>query len=298
VSVSEGANGRPRLVSVVVPVRGEEPHLEEQLRALAGQTYMGEWEMVIVDNGAGERTLRTAHEWADRLPSLRVVDASSKRGLNHARNAGAAAARGEFLAYCDADDVAGREWLEGLVEAAPSADLVGGALELDAVNSGLVRRWFDWDAPASLLNGGHGFLPYLPGGNCGVWAEVARRVRWDEGFVYGSSDKEFAWRAQLASYRAAFAPRAVMHQRFSGKLAAVARQYFRYGMSHAHLYRRFRGAGMPRSDLRDAAQDWRWLVRRAPEASRSAELRGRWLRVAALRLGRLVGSLRARVLFP
>lgn len=290
---------RPDLVSVVIPVRGEEPYLGEQLRALAGQTYAGAWEIVLVDNGAGEGARRTVREWAGRrLPSLRVVDASSRRGLNRARNAGAAAARGEFLAFCDADDVAAPGWLEGLVDAGASADLVGGRLELDTLNSPLTRAWFDWDAPTGLLTGGHRFLPFLPGGNCGVWAAVARAVRWDERFAYGSSDKEWAWRVQLASYRPAFAPDAVMHQRFSSTPAGVARQYFRYGISHPRLYRCFRRAGMPRASVREALDAWRRLAVAAPDALRSKERRGKWVRECSLRLGRLVGSARALAVYP
>jgi glycosyltransferase involved in cell wall biosynthesis len=225
------------------------------------------------------------------------VDCSSRPGLNRARNAGAVAARGDFLAFCDADDVAAPGWLAGLVDAAPSADVVGGALERDAVNSRLTRAWFPWDPPAGLLTGPDRFLPYPPGGNCGVWATVAQEVGWDEGFAYGSSDKEFAWRAQLASYRVGFAPGAVMHQRLSSTPAAIARQYFRYGLSHPRLYRRFRGAGMPCSSFTEAVKTWCWLVWGAPAAWGSVELRGKWVHIAALRLGRLLGSVRAGVVY-
>jgi hypothetical protein len=76
----------------------------------------------------------------------------------------------------------------------------------------------------------------------------------------------------------------------------LARQYFRYGVSDAKLYRRFRHEGMKRSSAREAARTWWELVRSVGELA-STEGRGRWLRVAGRSFGRAVGSVRWRVLF-
>ena len=101
-----------------MPVLNGEEHIGDQLAALAAQTYRGEWELVVVDNGCRDRSMEIVREWAPRLPSVTIVDATARRGLNRARNAGAAAARGDFLAFCDADDVATPGWLEAMAEAA------------------------------------------------------------------------------------------------------------------------------------------------------------------------------------
>ena len=109
----------PSLVSVVVPIRNAEDHVGEQLAALAGQTYRGPWELLVVDNGCSDRSIQIVESFRERLPSLVVVDATPRRGLGRARNAGAAAAAtGPLLAYCDADDVVARDWLAALAEAA------------------------------------------------------------------------------------------------------------------------------------------------------------------------------------
>lgn len=290
-------SAHPLLVSVVVPVRNEEQHIEEQLQALAAQTYPGAWEVLIVDNGCTDSTVARALKWKDRLPGLRIERVAGG-GLNRARNAGTDAASGDLLAFCDGDDVVAPGWLEALAAAARDADIVGGSLEEARLNEGAQVGWPHEPRNEGLLTGGHRFLPFVPGGNCAVWRDVALGLRWDERYRFGSSDKEFSWRAQLASYRLAAAPDAVLHRRLRPDTNDQLRQHFRYGLSHPRLYRGFRRHGMPRSDLRQAAQEWGTILTALPRAIRSPSTHKRVLAAGARRLGRLLASVRFGVFFP
>jgi glycosyltransferase involved in cell wall biosynthesis len=286
----------PRLVSVVMPVRNEEEHIGEQLAALASQSYRGEWELIVVDNGCRDRTIEIVRAWETRLPAVRIVDAPAHVGINGARNRGVVAARGEFIALCDGDDVADAGWLQGLVDAARAHDLVGGRQDLDLLNDEVARAWIGW-RPLPDLGLAHHFLRYVDGGNMGVWASVARELGWDEDFRYGSSDIAFGWRAQLHGKRLGAASGALMHTRLRGRIRDVMRQAYRRGKSQPLLYRKFRAEGM-RRNLGEPRYHWLWLLRnwRAPFSSRAE--RGRWLRKASKQVGRLVGSVRHRVFFP
>jgi glycosyltransferase involved in cell wall biosynthesis len=287
---------RPALVSVVIPVLNGERYIRDQLEALERQTYDGQFEVVVVDNGSTDRTLEIVESFGARLPWLRVADASAQRGLNHARNRGAQAAAGDFIAFCDADDRVDPGWLAAMAEAARGADIVGGALEFDELNHPV---HFAWRPSESLteLPLKHDFLLALPGGNCGVWTEVAHSLGWDTSFTFGSSDIEWSWRAQLAGHTLAFAPGAVVQARFRTRKREVSRQWYEYGKSGGWLYRTFRAHGMPRSSSRDAFREWRWLARHAGHLAGAAEQRGYWIRLASYRFGRVVGSVRWRVLF-
>ncbi len=286
---------RPRLISVIIPVRNGEAHVADQLAALAAQSYRGGWELVVADNGCTDATMDIVYDWRDRVPSLTVADATVRRGLNHARNAGAGAARGDFLAFCDCDDVADPGWLEAMAQAARHADLIGGRNEWEALNDSVIRAWRP-SRPMTSLMRDHGFLAYAPGGNLGVWTSVACELGWDEQFTFGSSDQCFSWRAQLAGYRLAFAPDALMQLRFRRSLAATARQFYGYGRSGPQLHRAFRHAGIPPPDNRAALRRWRWLASELPSLWADSTRRGNWVRTASFRLGRLVGSVRARAL--
>jgi glycosyltransferase involved in cell wall biosynthesis len=287
----------PTLVSVIVPVLDGEAHIAEQLAALAAQTYAGAWELVVSDNGCRDRTLDIVRAWEPRLPAVTIADARAQRGLNHARNAGAMAARGDLLAFCDADDVVSEGWLQALADAARDADLVGGRLEAERLNDETVLAWRPRFVMTDLVRD-HDFMAYAPGGNMAVWAHVAKGIGWDEEFRFGSSDHGFAWRAQMAGHTLAYAPDALIHQRFRCTIRETARQWYRYGRSSPKLYRAFREHGMPPPDNRDAWRRYKLLARSFPDLWGTRGERGAWIRAAALRAGRIVGSIQARVFCP
>ncbi|MDX6674973.1 MAG: hypothetical protein QOH11_2391 [Solirubrobacteraceae bacterium] len=280
----------------MVPVRDAAEHLACQLDALAGQDHRGPWEVVIADNGSRDGSLDVARRWIDRLPSAQLVRAPATRGPSHARNAGAAAARGDFLAFCDADDVASPSWVRGMADAAGDGDLVAGGVGAGAVNDDLTRSWHGVSPRDRALEGMR-FLVHASGTSTGVWTEAFHALGgFDEGVPAGE-DIEFSWRAQLAGYRLAEAPDAVVHERYRRRIRDLASQHVRYGRAGPLLYRRFRRAGMPPSPPARAVLGWAAIAARTPTLLWSPRARGGWTIEAALRLGRLTGSLRHRALY-
>jgi glycosyltransferase involved in cell wall biosynthesis len=284
----------PQLVSVIMPVRNGSETLARQLEALRGQTYGGPWEFIVADNGSVDDTPSVAEEFAGRVPGLRVVDASGRPGISAARNAGAAAARGQFLAYCDADDEAAEGWLAGLVATAAYCDVVGGRLDHSSLNDRTAQAWRDTLA-ADGLPRSLGFLPYAVGSNMGIWSDVLRALGgWNEKYQTSGDDVELSWRAQLAGYSLGFAPNAVMRYRHRHDLRGMMKQAYAYGLSDARLYWQFRSAGLPLRPLIGDLRGWASLLARLPHLLGSRAHRGHWLRQATLRWSRLWGSARHR----
>ena len=93
-------------VSVIIPVYNGEAHVERAVDSVLAQTFGG-YEVLIVDDGSRDRSLQVARACAARNPGrVRVLQhpGGINRGVAAARNLAAREARGEFLAFLDADD--------------------------------------------------------------------------------------------------------------------------------------------------------------------------------------------------
>jgi len=94
------------LVSVVTPFRNAEQFLAEAAQSVLHQTYE-RWELLLVDDGSTDGSSRIAGELSghDTRISCLAHPGGANRGPAASRNVGIAAARGELLAFLDADDV-------------------------------------------------------------------------------------------------------------------------------------------------------------------------------------------------
>jgi GT2 family glycosyltransferase len=103
--------GRPSIrTSVVLPVYRPGVVLDDVLAALGPQLADGTREAILVEStGDG-----TAERLRDRYPWLQVIALPERTPQGLARNIGAARARGELLAFLDADAVPASDWLDRL----------------------------------------------------------------------------------------------------------------------------------------------------------------------------------------
>jgi glycosyltransferase involved in cell wall biosynthesis len=89
--------------SIVVPAYNAELTLAQTLDAILAQTC-DDWECIVVDDGSTDGTRVVALAYVHRDQRFRVVSQENK-GTGGAYNAGASAARGDFVVMCSADDV-------------------------------------------------------------------------------------------------------------------------------------------------------------------------------------------------
>ncbi|PYX88513.1 MAG: glycosyl transferase [Acidobacteria bacterium] len=94
--------GQP-LTSVVIPAYNAELFLERTLRSALGQTYRN-LEVIVIDDGSTDRTRAIAEAVAITDDRVRIISVPNG-GVAKARNIGIAEARGEFVAFLDADDL-------------------------------------------------------------------------------------------------------------------------------------------------------------------------------------------------
>jgi glycosyltransferase involved in cell wall biosynthesis len=120
--------------SVVIPAFNAESTVAETVRAVVAQPLARDlFECIVVDDGSSDRTAEVA-EHAGAV----VVRLPGNRGPAAARNAGIQSARGQWIAFTDADCVPSRRWLPALLAAAETAD--PGTLALAGKTIGLESK--------------------------------------------------------------------------------------------------------------------------------------------------------------
>jgi len=106
------------LISVVVPAFNEEKYIESCLLSLSHQSC--DWyEIIVVDGGSTDRTVKIAEKFADKV----IVEAASPVGA--ARNLGAEYARGDIIAFIDADTIASQGWIAAIRDSMSKDGVVG-----------------------------------------------------------------------------------------------------------------------------------------------------------------------------
>jgi glycosyltransferase involved in cell wall biosynthesis len=96
-------------ISVIIPVYNGEKYIAECLDNMLRQTHR-DLEIIVVDDGSGDRTVEIARGYADR--GVRIIELGQNRGSSAARNAGMDAATGEYLHFMDVDDAINDEFYQ------------------------------------------------------------------------------------------------------------------------------------------------------------------------------------------
>jgi len=95
------------IFSVIVPFLNEELYIEQCIQALLGQDFnQNEYELIFIDNGSTDASV----EIVRRFPEIALFY-ESKKSAYAARNRGLKEARGEIIAFTDADCIVSKDWL-------------------------------------------------------------------------------------------------------------------------------------------------------------------------------------------
>src|SRR5438132_14078913 len=195
--------------------------------ASVGTLNYPDYEVILGNDGSSRDTGDTAAQFPD-VPYTHQANP----GLSHARNTGAAAAKGDVLAYTDSDCMADVDWLYYLIGALVSGDYAGvGGPNITPP----AQNWIQACVAAAPGGPSHVLLTdtiaeHVPGCNMAFYRWAFENIRgFDAEYHKAGDDVDFCWRLQQAGCVIAFSPTALVwhHRRFT--LRAVLKQQDGYG---------------------------------------------------------------------
>lgn len=89
-------------VSIIIPVYNCESYLKQCLESIQNQTIK-DWEVICIDDGSTDNSINILKEFAYNDSRIHIYS-QSNLGAGPARNKGLEVAKGEFIAFLDADD--------------------------------------------------------------------------------------------------------------------------------------------------------------------------------------------------
>jgi GT2 family glycosyltransferase len=225
------------LLSIIIPHYNGCHHLTTCFNALRAQTYPC-LEIILADNGSTDDSVALTRR---DFPEVKILELGRNLGLTGAINRGIELAQGEVIVPLNNDTEVAPGWAQAVVDALhahPEAGIIACKMLL-------------FDQRDTLHSAGDGFgvdgIPINRGvwqkdtgqfdrdvyifGGCGGAVAYRREMLADIGlfdeelFMY-LEDVDLNWRAQLAGYRAVFAPQAVVYHQLSATGGGVIASFY------------------------------------------------------------------------
>lgn len=229
------------LVSIIIPAKNAQATIKKCIDSIARQSYKN-YELIVVNDGSTDKTAQILRDY----PRARVLTTPGT-GPSKARNTGIAQAKGEFVAFTDADCVLDYHWIEELLKGFINERIAGvGGIQkspTDETEFGKKVQEFlkifgfisDYMQPGAKIKSAN----HNP--SCNVMYRKSILVE-SGGFLTGlwpGEDVELDYRIKKNGYLLMFNPEAVVYHYRPSNFKEFNRMMFNYGQAQGWLVRKY-----------------------------------------------------------
>ena len=100
-------------ISVIIPVYNGEKYLDRCIKSLLNQTYEN-IEFLFVNDGSTDSTLNVLKTYQKKDNRIIIID-KENTGVSDSRNIGIDKAQGDYICFCDADDMYENNYIETML---------------------------------------------------------------------------------------------------------------------------------------------------------------------------------------
>lgn len=232
------------LISIIIPAKNVESTIRKCLDSILRIDYPS-YEIIVVDDGSTDGTPRILSEYKN----IKTITASGI-GPSKTRNIAVKEAKGEFIAFTDADCAVDVNWLNELLsgfKVFPEAIACGGRQELphDAddfekdVFIFMKKTGFITDYMRKISKNGITEVNHNP--SCNVIYRKSVFLK-ENGFLenlWPGEDVELDYRLRKKKYKLVFNPKAIVYHYRSKNINDFSKMMFRYGKAQGWLVRKY-----------------------------------------------------------
>jgi len=177
-------------ISVIIPAKNEENNIDFCLKGIQKQVLKPA-ECIVVDNGSEDRTAEIARVYGAKVIIL------PNANIGELRNVGAANAKGDVLAFLDADCVPEKDWLLRACELLKDEKIgaVGNTVLLSDSGNWIEKVWY------YNVKQNSGDVRYIGSANLLVKRNVFERIGGFSPELKAGEDRELSWKIQRAGLR-------------------------------------------------------------------------------------------------
>lgn len=229
-------------ISVVIPTYNEENCIEECLRSILDGTEKP-LEIIVADGGSTDATVEIA-----KRVGVNVIPNPHKHAAG-GRNEGIKVAKGNVIAFIDADCIADADWLKEIkyTFANENVDGLGTYIEPAEFANKYEKFWGIFSLKMIMT---YGDEPYYVKNktlndafitaSCAYTKELLDKLNgFDNWFANNAEDIDICWRALDAGARLKYEPKAKIKAHSPTDLKGIKRKSFRNGYSSSKLQKRY-----------------------------------------------------------
>jgi len=232
------------LVSIIIPAKNAESTIRKCLNSILRVDYHS-YELIVIDDGSTDNTSKILSEYKD----IKTITTGGI-GPSKARNTAAKEAKGEYLAFTDADCVVDVNWLNELLSGFkifPDAAACGGRQELPQDASDFEKNVFIFMKKTGFITeymrktDENATIEVNHNPSCNAIYSKSVFLR-ENGFLenlWPGEDVELDYRLRKKRYKLVFNPKAIVFHYRPKNMSEFSKMMFRYGNAQGFLVKKY-----------------------------------------------------------
>ena len=92
------------LVSIITPMYNSEKFILKTIKSVINQTYSN-WELLLIDDRSTDNSIKILEDFKSKYANIKLLQNDTNLGAAKSRNKGILEAKGDYIAFLDADDL-------------------------------------------------------------------------------------------------------------------------------------------------------------------------------------------------